>query len=923
MATTCEERIATTRGVRPALAAATSSSSTSTTSLLIRTSGATTLGLANDRCSREYISLLQRELRGVADVHILTDVSSWAPGEATAEDTRAWCDAHERAVARVVPSAASVMAFTVVDVLQAFPHVLSWPTPGDAAWHPIRSYPDALTGWLRHIRSKFRSQGNLTRRVYPSPTGPTTASDGPATVSWTASNMVSYLIHEPSLCLWLRRRAAHRPPLPLPSFVWAIEEDTPFLGALREPLLHYASSRADYIGVCSSTGTPMVPALAQLCVLALCSLWHTCILCCVCATPQVLMPHRSISQSNHHLYSNDAFRSVYPNIPIHKWEHTQRFSHRLLTAVDDSLTAGQAAFGEVFASTVCAHAPEWCSCADLRDSGYVQRQGRLYAWSAPIKRSELRRLLEQGSKPDALDDARGRRLNRWLHSVDGSCDVLATALCAAREHVGERCILPNRTDADRSLFVDRERFGGGVLGESNGGGSSGGGSNGGGSNRGIHEGVPPPPSPRPSDCEHSTSPTLRPRVFWYPSPIAPYTRTNAWRLGFLSRLFRLSRHYTTRGECADFFFIANQERTYARGERRSTSDVGAMLSELIHKWQWWNATNGHRHFLSSPCDHGPRDCMYSGRHALVPPSIQPRSRNRTLGYLMLSGDPSGALFQRLNDIRLPTPEGHTCGPFCGMSEAVRSNHTAATLLLRGLSPWTRGRSAAEAEVMVNERRPITLFFAGRLIGQSGMRALIFRHHARTPGFVLHDTSGRYPNQPQQSLGSFAGGGGGPAGTSYAAAASNTSAPNWFVHSMARATFCYSPLGGHGGDSDRYLPAVLYGCIPIFCDDDVPPLAQVIRWERFAILNVRASHLPHLHETLANISHERIVEMRRAMSEEWPRLLWTSALRHGLLGRPRAASAGSSIVLNSYLGEDADSDAYASLLEVLRRRMGKR
>ena len=27
-------------------------------------------------------------------------------------------------------------------------------------------------------------------------------------------------------------------------------------------------------------------------------------------------------------------------------------------------------------------------------------------------------------------------------------------------------------------------------------------------------------------------------------------------------------------------------------------------------------------------------------------------------------------------------------------------------------------------------------------------------------------------------------------------------------------FCYAPLGGHGGDPDRYVAGALFGCIPV-------------------------------------------------------------------------------------------------------------
>ena len=35
--------------------------------------------------------------------------------------------------------------------------------------------------------------------------------------------------------------------------------------------------------------------------------------------------------------------------------------------------------------------------------------------------------------------------------------------------------------------------------------------------------------------------------------------------------------------------------------------------------------------------------------------------------------------------------------------------------------------------------------------------------------------------------------------------------------MAAAHFCFSPRGWDMGDSDRYLPAVLHGCVPVMSD----------------------------------------------------------------------------------------------------------
>ena len=56
------------------------------------------------------------------------------------------------------------------------------------------------------------------------------------------------------------------------------------------------------------------------------------------------------------------------------------------------------------------------------------------------------------------------------------------------------------------------------------------------------------------------------------------------------------------------------------------------------------------------------------------------------------------------------------------------------------------------------------------------------------------------------------------------------------------------------------------------------------------------------QVLNNVSHARVVAMRRAMATVWERLLWTRA--HG---RP-------------YLGESGERDAFASLVEVLRARL---
>lgn len=53
-----------------------------------------------------------------------------------------------------------------------------------------------------------------------------------------------------------------------------------------------------------------------------------------------------------------------------------------------------------------------------------------------------------------------------------------------------------------------------------------------------------------------------------------------------------------------------------------------------------------------------------------------------------------------------------------------------------------------------------------------------------------------------------------------------------VPSMRASRFCLSPLGQFLGDSDRYLPAILYGCVPVMTDRlEAMPLTEHpdMRW----------------------------------------------------------------------------------------------
>ena len=113
--------------------------------------------------------------------------------------------------------------------------------------------------------------------------------------------------------------------------------------------------------------------------------------------------------------------------------------------------------------------------------------------------------------------------------------------------------------------------------------------------------------------------------------------------------------------------------------------------------------------------------------------------------------------------------------------------------------------------------------------------------------------------------------------------------------------------------------MLYGCIPVFVGADVPPFADVIDWTRVSVRVEKPSLISRLHEQLGNYSHKEVVRMRQGLRAVWQRLLWTRALRMGLLGRPRRPPSVN-VFGTSYLGEDGSDDAFATLVEVLRRRL---
>ena len=169
-------------------------------------------------------------------------------------------------------------------------------------------------------------------------------------------------------------------------------------------------------------------------------------------------------------------------------------------------------------------------------------------------------------------------------------------------------------------------------------------------------------SPRAPACSGKGT---RPLIYWYPGPLPPWTGESNWRFKFLRHRLAHSMHATEDGSWADFFFMSNPNAA-------SCKMVREMVAALAHRWPHWNRTAGAgkvRHFMLTPCDHGPGDCAYDRswirKKGVLPPELVPSNPARLIGFLTPSGSPGPfSFFLRGVDIRLPQDDDHNCGPIC-------------------------------------------------------------------------------------------------------------------------------------------------------------------------------------------------------------------------------------------------------------------
>jgi len=210
-------------------------------------------------------------------------------------------------------------------------------------------------------------------------------------------------------------------------------------------------------------------------------------------------------------------------------------------------------------------------------------------------------------------------------------------------------------------------------------------------------------------------------------------------------------------------------------------------------------------------------------------------------------------FQSGKDVQMVTGQ-NTCGPLCGYSKEV----------LAAWSPW----SPTATHASLHRRRNNTLFYGGRIHLRRGAEDLSGRAqiaaHAHLAGWKIVNTMGDDPDKPVP--------------------VEITSNYKSFAEEMSNAEFCFSPLGQSEGDTDRYVPAIMFGCIPVMlrtvllsATQHAPmafPMDERLDWSSFS-LAVDIDDVQRLPEILANVTAQQRRRMRRTMGLVWRRFLWTS------------------------------------------------
>ena len=222
-----------------------------------------------------------------------------------------------------------------------------------------------------------------------------------------------------------------------------------------------------------------------------------------------------------------------------------------------------------------------------------------------------------------------------------------------------------------------------------------------------------------------------------------------------------------------------------------------------------------------------------------------------------SGDiprlPSGD-WQTGLDVRLPTPEDHSCGPLCGIPKSLSiaaRRHYMAQRAVTAIKPPTRPKGgAARGGALARDdlKRNCTLFWAGTGAGSNSGRKALLRLSG-SAGTCIVGTNRQNESSQRVDI----------------------------ATAMRSAHYCYSPRGWDNGDSDRYMPAILYGCVPLLADPlEGMPLEELpdLMWPSIA-LAVHEKQMPSLPRLLSDLPGVYEKKLLATAAGAWQRLLYTS------------------------------------------------
>ena len=513
----------------------------------------------------------------------------------------------------------------------------------------------------------------------------------------------------------------------------------------------------------------------------------------------------------------------------------------------------------------------------------------------------------------------------------------------------------------------------------------------------VHKRMALPPSQR---CDKPVAELPRPRVYVYELPPHLLPPPTSWRHVFALKVWvEGSRFYETNPFCADYFLVpSHPSNRELRIDQPGHDDVGDLrmaraFGYIRDRFPFWNRTvraSVARHMLLLPCDHGPGDCAYTRpsvpykyapwaadpkdarrwwpkkSHAFGASEIEsswgesweflnPASPARLVIFLLFNGwsdglrSPDGGClncFAPGLDIRLPTPESHECGVSCGLHYMFNATSKGSWFIPPELQRVLLRRAVSRSAAVYPQRgirRPPSdgcLFsWAGSVRGRNSPARFEVLRLAGKEGACVANTAAPknatkdrpFHDKPMPSI----------------------------PHSMLRSRFCFSPRGWDQGDSDRYLPALLYGCIPVMSDrleamplDELPEMV----WNATAFALERDRVASAL-ELLRTVDGEEEALMRNRTLAMVPRMLYSSFEFSNLPSRtvgcvgcaPHRTDCSSAKIgvtpstlirklaplaaalhidlqrepvcgRTSYFGEDGSRDAFEGLMEVLRLRM---